>query len=159
MAKLKLYRIDGHYLSYLYGLDRRVQCNKDRPRPFLGIVLTVNEHQYYVPMESPKPNHAKMRDSIPIMKMDGGRYGILGFNNMIPVQEQALISFDIAKEPDRKYQQLLWNQLAFCNSHKIEIYDRAFRTYEAATEKGTPFFKRICCDFKLLEQEYLHYYP
>ena len=37
------------------------------------------------------------------MKLDEGRLGVMGFNNMIPVLESCLIRFDIQEVKDTKY--------------------------------------------------------
>lgn len=109
-------------------------------------------------MESPKPNHSNIKNGVHIMRIAGGKYGLLGFNNMIPAKEFFLITFDIEDEPDEAYKNLLRNQLNFCNSHKEEIQEHARKTYEGVTVKHTPFLMRVCCDFKLLEQVYVKYY-
>lgn len=158
VEKLRFYRIREGYIEYLNTKDRRVQYNKGQRRPYLGVVLEVNGHKYFVPMESPKKNHENIKPGVHIMRIDGGKYGLLGFNNMIPAKEFFLIPFDIAEEPDEHYRNLLWNQLEFCNAHRNEIYEHARKTYEGVTVKKTPFLLRICCDFQLLEREYVKYY-
>lgn len=158
MEKLKIYRIREGYIEYLHTKDSRVQFNKGERRPYLGVVLEIGGHKYFVPMESPKPNHTKLKNNVHIMRIDGGKYGLLGFNNMIPAKEFFLIEFDIAKEPNEQYRNLLWNQLRFCNEHRREIYEHARKTYEGATVKKTPFLTKVCCNFELLEREYTKYY-
>lgn len=158
LEKLRIYRIRDGYIQFLHERDRRVQYNKGERRPYLGVVLEINGHQYFVPMESPKPNHANMKNGVHLMRIEGGKYGILGFNNMVPAKSFFLVQYDINKEPDEQYRNLLWNQLSFCNKHRSEIYEHARKTYEGVTVKKTPFLLRICCDFKLLEQEYVKYY-
>lgn len=158
VEKLKIYRIREGYVKYLHEKDYRVQYNKGERRPYLGVVLHINEHKYFVPMESPKPNHAKIKGGVHIMRIDGGKYGLLGFNNMIPAKEFFLVPFDIASEEDEQYKNMLWNQLRFCNEHRAEIYEHARKTYEGVTTKKTPFLVRISCDFNLLEKEYTKYY-
>lgn len=158
MSTLRIYRVREGYIQYLHNYDYRVQYNKGEHRPYVGVVLTVGGNEYFVPMESPKPNHAKMKNNIHILKIEGGKYGLLGFNNMIPAKLHYLIDFDIAQEPDPKYRELLKNQLQWCNDHKDTIRERAEKTYKAVTEKKDPFFTRICCDFKMLESVYTKYY-
>lgn len=158
MEKLKIYRIREGYIEYLHNIDKRVQYNKGERRPYLGVVLEIGQHKYFVPMESPKPNHKNIKNNVHIMRIDGGKYGLLGFNNMVPAKDFFLVSFDIAKEPDARYRNLLWNQLNFCNAHREEIRKHARKTYEGVTVKQTPFLVKNCCDFKLLEQEYVKYY-
>ena len=95
MGKFQFYHINEHYISYLHSIDTRVQYNKGQRRPYVGIVLSINGIDYYVPLESPKPNHVNIKGGGPVMKLDDGRLGLMGFNNMIPVIPSCLIKFDI----------------------------------------------------------------
>ena len=158
MENLKIYRIDDKYIRFLRSRDEKVQDNKNRRRPYVGVVLLVGSYRYFVPMESPKPNHAKMKSGRHLMRIDGGNLGILGFNNMIPVHNSALIVFDINMESDQKYANLLRHQIAWINKHKADVLDHASKTYFAMT-KGNSFLARICCDFKKLEKACKQYNP
>ena len=129
MENLRIYRIQDKYIRYLRSRDARVQDNKNRRRPYVGVVLHINNLCYFVPMESPKPNHAKMKPGKHFIRIDGGRLGILGFNNMIPVHNSALIKFDINKETDTKYAELLRRQITWINKHKADVLDHAMKTY------------------------------
>lgn len=151
MENLKIYKIENQYIRYLSGADPKVQYNKNARRPYVGIVFSFAGLQYFVPMESPKPNHANIKSGKHILKLDGGKYGMLGFNNMIPVHKDALISFDIAQEPDQKYRALLQRQVAVCNRMKADILNRAQSTYFDVVTKKNAFLVRISCDFKKLE--------
>ena len=120
METLKLYRVSDKYIRFLKGLDSRVQDNKDRRRPYVGVVLYVGEFRYFVPMESPKPNHANVKSGRHLMKLDNGKLGLLGFNNMIPIHESALIQFNIDDEPDVKYAEVLRRQVAVIKRNKAD---------------------------------------
>ena len=61
MGKFQFYHINEHYISYLHSIDTRVQYNKGQRRPYVGIVLSINGIDYYVPLESPKPNHVNIK--------------------------------------------------------------------------------------------------
>ncbi|MGM9615681.1 MAG: type III toxin-antitoxin system ToxN/AbiQ family toxin [Oscillospiraceae bacterium] len=159
MENLKLYRISDHYIRFLKSRDSRVQDNKNRRRPYVGVVLYVGEYKYFVPMESPKPNHANIKPSRHIMKLDGGRLGLLGFNNMIPVHEDAIILFDINAEPDAKYADLLRRQVTFINRNKADVMSHATKTYYNAVKGNNNFLQQICCDFKKLETACTQYNP
>lgn len=159
MENLRLYRIDDKYIRYLKGSDNRVQNNKDKRRPYVGVVLIVSDYRYFVPMESPKPNHANIKTGRHIMKLDDGRLGLLGFNNMIPVHDSALISFDIDQEEDKRYAELLRRQISYINRRKADILDSASKTYFKATKGNNEFLSKICCDFKKLERACKHYNP
>ena len=60
MGKFQFYHINEHYISYLHSIDTRVQYNKGQRRPYVGIVLSINGIDYYVPLESPKPNTGRI---------------------------------------------------------------------------------------------------
>ena len=152
MESLRIYRVSDKYISFLHSRDYRVQYNKCASRPYIGVVLRVGEFKYFVPMESPKPNHANIKAGAHILKMDKGRLGILGFNNMIPVREDVLISFSIDDEPDADYALLLRKQISFCNRSKTDILSKASRTYYEVVNDENKFLKKICCDFRKLEK-------
>lgn len=135
----------------MHGKDSRVQYNKGVRRPYVGVVFNFAGFQYFVPMESPKPNHANIKAGKHIIKLDGGKYGMLGFNNMIPVHKDALIEFDIDAEADPKYRELLKRQASLCNRIKADILNHAQMTYFDVVKNQNKFLVRISCDFKKLE--------
>ena len=159
MENLRIYRIDDRYIRFLKSRDSRVQDNKNRRRPYVGVVLHVGEFRYFVPMESPKPNHAKIKPGKHIIKLEHGNLGLLGFNNMVPVNDSALIEFDIQAEPDEKYRNLMLHQVAICNKMKADIYSRASRTYYDVVNKKNKFLVNISCDFRKLEKACKQYRP
>lgn len=151
MEALKIYRIDDRYVRFLRSRDHRVQDNKDRRRPYVGVVLYVGSYRYFVPMESPKPNHVNIKPGHHIMKLEGGSLGLLGFNNMVPVPDAALVEFDIAAEPNAEYADLLRRQIYSINRSRSDVLDHAAKTYYQAVNGKNSFYLRICCDFKKLE--------
>ena len=159
MEQLRIYRISDKYVNFLSKVDPKVQHNKNKRRPYVGIVLYVGEYRYFVPMESPKPNHANIKSGRHIMRLDGGSLGLLGFNNMIPVPDNALIVFDIDSEPDRAYADLLRRQAAFINKNKADVLSRASATYYKAIKGNNDFLNNICCNFKELERASTRYNP
>ena len=56
--KLNLYSVSDKYIKYLSQFDNKIYDNKEEKRiherKYIGIVLTVNEYNYYIPMSSPK---------------------------------------------------------------------------------------------------------
>lgn len=159
MESLKLYRVSDKYVRFLKSRDSRVQDNKNRRRPYVGIVLFVGDFRYFVPMESPKPNHENIKPGRHIMKLDSGKLGLLGFNNMIPVPEAAIIPFDIDVESDSKYAELLRRQASYINRHKADVLNHASQTYYSAVNTRNKFLLKICCDFKKLESACKQYRP
>ncbi len=151
MGKFRLYHIQDEYIEFLHKIDRRVQFNKSERRPYVGVVLEIGGIQYYVPLESPKPNHVNIKSGGPVLKLDEGRLGIMGFNNMIPVDRHSLVEFDIQKETDERYRRLLNKQLACCEKSKDVIFARAASTYNKQVAGKIPLYRKVCCDFKKLE--------
>lgn len=158
MNKIRFYRIDLDYVKYLWSFDNRVQYNKNaddsynRKRPYIGIVFEINNYKYFAPLEHPRLSHINIKNNVHIMKIKDGKYGLIAFNNMIPVRPESLISFEFSEE-DEHYQSILKNQFIFCDRHKKEILLKAKLTYEKVTMQHQKFFKKVCCDFKLLEEK------
>ena len=148
---LRIYRISDHYIRFLNSWDSKVQYNKCAHRPYVGVVFSFGGYKYFVPMESPKPNHANIKAGKHIIKLDGGKYGILGFNNMVPVHKDALIEFDIGAETDEKYRELLKRQASLCNRMKADILNHAQMTYFDVVNNKNKFLVGISCDFRKLE--------
>lgn len=159
MESLRLYRINSKYISYLRGTDKKVQLNKNAKRPYVGIVLYVGEFRYFAPLESPKYNHKKIKSGKHLLKIDSGNLGLIGFNNMIPIHDSALIEFDINSEPDIKYAELLKRQVTWINRNKATVYDHANKTYYAVVNNTNKFLVSISCNFKKLENACKGYIP
>lgn len=62
--KLNLYSVSDKYIKYLREFDDKIYDNKEEirthERKYLGVVLTVNEFNYYIPMSSPKKSVKNM---------------------------------------------------------------------------------------------------
>lgn len=159
METLRIYHVSDHYIKFLHGSDTKVPYNKGMRRPYVGIVFSFAGYKYFVPMESPKPNHANIKNGKHILKLDGGRYGLLGFNNMIPVHKDALIEINIDAEPDRKYRELLKHQVSLCNRMKADILDHAQNTYFDVVGNKNKFLVSISCNFRKLEKACKAYDP
>ena len=151
MDRLRIYRVSDHYIRFISKWDSKVQYNKNTCRPYIGVVFSFGGFKYFVPMESPKPNHVNIKPGKHIMKLDNGRYGLLGFNNMIPVHKDALIEFDIDAEKDEKYRELLRRQATQCNRMKADILNHAQMTYFDVVNNKNKFLVSISCNFKKLE--------
>ncbi len=159
MQTLRIYRIEEKYVRYLHSRDAKVQYNKDAKRPYVGVVFDFAGFQYFVPMESPKPNHDNIKSGKHIMRLAGGEYGLLGFNNMIPVPRIALIEYDIRTEMDVQYRALMMRQAAIINRKKADILDHAQRTYFDVVSGKNKFLIANSCDFKALERACRTYNP
>ena len=151
MDNLRIYRISDHYIRFMNSRDPKVQYNKGARRPYVGVVFSFGGFKYFVPMESPKQNHVNIKPGKHILRLDNGKYGLLGFNNMLPVHKDALIELNIDAEPDPKYRELLKRQAALCNRMKADILNHAQLTYFDVVSGKNKFLIGISCDFKALE--------
>ncbi|MCL2427143.1 MAG: type III toxin-antitoxin system ToxN/AbiQ family toxin [Oscillospiraceae bacterium] len=94
---LSLYKPNIEYCEYLRTHDPRIAKVSDdkKRRPFIGVLLIVNEMHYLAPMTTPKPKHKKMKNQIDFLKINGGEYGAINFNNMMPVSEPFFDKIDL----------------------------------------------------------------
>lgn len=162
MKYFELYYVDIKYIKYLYKFDNKVQYNPNLAddytarRPYLGIVLKINDINYFVPLEHPRKSHQKIKNNIHIFKIHKGKYGVLGLNNMIPIPLDVVTRVNI-NEQSTAYKQILISQYRFCNKHSDIILKKAKSTYEQYINGKNKFLKTICCDFKKLEEKLKEY--
>lgn len=159
------YMVDADYCDFLRKSDPCVPYTMDRKaiRPFVGIVFCVNDIHYYAPLTSPKPKHLHMKSQIDFLKIKGGEWGAINFNNMIPVHPCSLTKVEIRlldtdSPSDRAYKNLLSNQLSWCNSHRESILKQAEKLYRLIVDgKAWENLASRCCDFSLDEALYAAY--
>ena len=154
---MRLYRIKDDYIRYLRGYDRRVTERKEESRPLVGILIAAEEKQYFIPVSAPRPKYQKMKNGKDFRKIDGGQYGAINFNNMIPVCGQVLMEFDFADEAEEKYRNLLQNQYKAIKADWSVIEKTALQlrkliqTENNALSEYDRKIKERCCNLELLE--------
>ncbi len=154
--RIGFYTIDTDYCDYLRKFDSKVPYTEPKQtRPFIGILLTVNENTYYAPLSSPKPKHLKMKDQIDFIKINSGKWGAINLNNMIPVHHSLATKVD-PNHLQRTYNiqvygNLLQNQLTWCNLNKSLIISKAEKLYYSVINNKCKIAQR-CCDFSCLNK-------
>lgn len=155
---MKMYRIKDDYITYLRTKEDRVLCNKEERRPYVGVILEVNNLTYYVPLSSPKPKHKTMKNSKDFHKIGGGVYGAINFNKIIPVPKECIIEFDFNNEDDSSYKSLLQNQYkvictmdSIIKNKAVGIY-KLFHTPDEDLTSSDLRIKQRCVNFDLLEE-------
>ena len=85
MMNLKFFCVDKGYCDFLRQTDPCVPYVHDEKntRPFVGVLLSVNEIDYFAPLSSPKPKNKRMKNQIDFLKINGGDWGAINFKNMI----------------------------------------------------------------------------
>lgn len=153
--RLDLYTINNHYGNFLHGRDTKspdVSGRKAR-RPFIGVMIIVNDKEYIVPLTSPKEKHQRMKNTIDFMKIDSGKLGAINFNNMVPVDRSLCERIIIQHESNPQYKELLNNQYNWIKQNQDAINKKAQNLYNKYIEDRLPDdIKSRCVDFPRLEK-------
>lgn len=164
IRNFKIVKIDYKYCDYLRQFDNKVSYNAGSKelRPFIGILFLVDKYEYFAPLSSPKLKHIHMKNNLDIVKIDGGRYGVVNFNNMIPVTSKNYELFDLKKTPKDTYelkrQNLLKSQLLWLNKNIKSVKAKAINLYEKyKNNRLNEKIKSRCCNFLLLEEKCKEY--
>ena len=159
---MRLYNIKDSYIDHLRKFDHRVCINKNATRPYVGVVYTINNIKYYLPLTSPKEKYAKLKNTKDFHKIAGGTYGAVNLNNMIPVLDTALIEININNHPNAQYRNLLRNQFSQLINMKELLHRKAETLYKLCTttanvSENDSKIKSRCCNFVLLEEKMQEY--
>ena len=164
MEELLFYTIDKDYIKYLSKFEKHISYNKDEighSRPYIGIVLKINEYNYFVPLYSYKEHYERYKNNPSfffIYSRKEETLAIIKFSAMIPVPKNLnvikLLEYD---KQDKKYKDLISAEYRYVNSNKQQIYKRANKMYISVTKHKNNFLKTIACNFELLEQKCLEY--
>lgn len=164
MKELLFYTIDNNYIKYLSKFEKHISYNKDEighSRPYLGIILKIEEYEYFVPLYSYKEHYQKYKNNPSFFFVYDRKkkpLAIIKFSAMIPVLKNInVINLLNYNEQDEKYKSLIAAEYRYINSNKEEIYKRANKMYIAVVKHKNNFLKTIACNFKLLEKKCLEY--
>lgn len=166
IKKLNFYIIEDKYIEFLGKFDKHIAYNKNERRPYIGIVLIIEDNYYFAPLFSPKQKHKKYKNNLTFFKIldrkNNNDLGIIRFSDMIPVPEECVSLLD-TKNKSYGYKRLLSEQYSYINrpDNRKKILDKAEKIYKIVTEnkkgKMTKFYKDLSCDFKLLEEKCSEY--
>ena len=164
IRNFKIVKVDYKYCDYLRQFDSKVSYNArtKEMRPFIGILFVVNGCEYFAPLSSPKVKHINMKNNVDVVKIENGNYGVVNFNNMIPVTSNNYELFDLKTKPkdtyELKWQNLLKAQLLWLNKNIKVVKGKAFKLYEMYKNNKLPErIKTRCCNFLLLEEKCREY--
>ncbi len=153
--KLKLYEINTNYISYLRTYEPHLFFNKEESklnyRKYIGIVLEINDFQYFAPLSSFKDKHKKMKEKVDFIKLKD--YAVINLNNMFPVPQSEYKYVDVSKEKNLQYRVLLMAEYRVVQVLQKRIIKNAEIVYKHKILNGnnTSLSKR-CNDFKVLEK-------
>jgi len=136
IRNFKIVKVDYKYCDYLRMFDSKVSYNSSSKelRPFVGILFIVNGCEYFAPLSSPKIKHIHMKNNVDVVKIDNGNYGVVNFNNMIPVTSNNYELIDLNAAPkntnELKMYNLLKTQLLWLNRNNKDVKGKAIKLYE-----------------------------
>ena len=166
LGKLNFYIIDDNYIKYLSQFDKHIAYNKNEKRPYIGVVLIVENHYYFAPLFSPKQKHKTYKDNLTFFKIINEKtkndLEIIRFSDMILVPQESVYLLDIQNK-SYGYKRLLSEQYSYINKpdSKQKIIDKAEKIYNIVTNdkknKLSKFYKDLSCNFKLLEEKCIEY--
>ncbi len=168
--ELRIVSISDGYIEFLREhcpvvLDNKYETRK-HTRKYVGIVLTVNSMNYYVPLSSPKDydylpdgtiRKSNMFFSRIVLNVGGGEmklYGKLMYKNMIPVPDSAIIEYDLDNEVDEKYKAIVENEKVWMTLRVGEILqsvNRIYRFRKDLRNSNDPRIEKIV-DFDVVEK-------
>jgi len=169
------YNIDLPYLKYLHDIDSEVRYSVEKAydrKPFLGIIVMINSYNYFIPLTSSKPKHARWKvvgkdyflicetirpgeqrpnDIIKTLSSCLLRIlAVLDVKKMIPVPNELYRQIDFTQVQDPHYQGLLWKEFRSCRKMEKEILEKAEAVYRE--QKATGIIHPMFCNFSILEK-------
>ena len=167
---MRLYSISDDYINYLRKKFPRVYSNKEdrrvHTRKYLGVVIVIDAHKYYIPLSSPKEKHDYIiidgkktirKDSLIVMRIVSGTgenrelKGTLQIGTMIPVPDAEIELYDVDNEPDRAYKDLM--NVIYIRKHEKAIIRNAKILYSKRKAGEENRVVQNCLDFIAIEAE------
>lgn len=168
---LSFYKINETYIEPLQIIDSdvRISTGEKRTRPYVGVVLTIQDRLFFAPLSSPakfpntlnsndlkiakakKSNIEKRRLSIKVINNKHVHLCNVIIGKIIPVPSSQiseisindLLSSTISSE--RKYGDLLQKEYYAINAMKDTIYDKALRFYTKSITNTLPKHNKTHC--------------
>jgi len=169
--KLKWYVANKEYITYLKKFDDKVE-NIDydtKLKSYIGILITINDFNYYVPISSTKEKHYNIKEGMDFIKIihNDKIIGVLNLNNMVPISDdnvkvlkykdiEEYRNFNDDKEK-KLYISFLSFELDLINDKLEKIKKNALKLYNEKTTHPNSNVSKRCCNFKLLEEKCLTY--
>lgn len=165
--------VDKNYISYLLQFDKNVGFVDygEKLKLHLGILLSFNSFDYYVPISSAKPKHQKMSNSLDFHKIqdleNGYLYAVININNMIPVPASCVKQLKynnisefrsfVSEKEKTDYIYLLQKEKRIIDSCSMVLKSKAEKLYKKIEQLPNSSLARRCCNFKLLEFKSIEY--
>lgn len=154
MDNIKFYEVSEDYVDYLIPhaphLFRNKKQGQQNSRKYIGVVLHINNMNYFAPLSSFKSKHYKMNETLDFIKIKN--YAVINLNNMFPVPDGYYFYVDISKEHNQKYKSLLLAEYRYIKSIQNKIRKNALTLYNLKMKGEKSNLTNRCNDFLLLEE-------
>lgn len=161
-TRLRFYTITDRYVKFLREIDSKVQLNYPQPliKPYVGVLLEINGHQYFAPMSSYKPHKYDKVNNNTIHKVivpedRQPKKSVIHLNNMIPIIQSEIEPVDFNQLED-KYKNLFRKEYRVVTRDQERIKEKALKLYNDVMA-GSEFYCKHSCDFAKLESEYMKF--
>ena len=155
MKNIEFYEVNNAYIDYLLPYATHLFHNKKpgqhNERKYIGVVLHINDNDYFAPLSSYKSKHDAMKEKLDFLKIK--KYAVINLNNMFPVPESEYSYVKIGEEKNDKYRSLLQAEYRYIKSIQGKIRKNTLEVYKHKIKNGdsTGLAKR-CNDFIELER-------
>ena len=151
--QLYFYEVSADYISYLLKFDSKVpridySKTSQHDKFMCGIVLSVNEHDYFAPISS---FVTQQRTNMVIKNEKGKPISSIRLSFMIPIPPNVTTVKNIKNEPSPEYRRLLNLELQFCRKNANAIRRMAKHIHNSVVNGKDPIMIKNCCDFIKLE--------
>lgn len=154
MDNIKFYQVSSTYVDYLVPYAPHLFHNKQKgqqnERKYIGVVLHINDMDYFAPLSSFKEKHGRMSEGLDFIKIKN--YAVINLNNMFPVPKGCYTYVDISKERDMKYQTLLLAEYRYIKSIQETLRKNAAILYRLKVKGEISALTKRCNDFLMLEE-------
>lgn len=155
--KLKMYDISEKYRNHLSQYDNKISLKENRK--FYGILVSNGQMDYYIPFTSKINKKTNSKLTINIKNTNKKIIAKLLLNNMIPVniEDAYIVNID-----NSKYKTYYMNEIRYLHNKKVkeEIIRKINYIFYVLNNKkhyDYEFFKKVCCNFKMLEEKCIEY--
>ena len=167
---MKIYDINEEYLDFLRKVEDKIMLSKNNYKSnkkfAVGIVLKIDEINYYAPLSSIKSyqltadelslNKQYKQRCFPVIVRKNKKDTIVSsirLDFMFPVPENLLQELNFDEIEDEKYRTFIRLEYQYITGKEEEILKKAEDLYEKAIIP-THFLHKKCCNFKMLEVKY-----
>lgn len=98
LKELLFYTVSRDYIKYLSNFESHVSYNKDElghTKPYLGIVLKIENYEYFAPLYSYKEHYRKYKNNPSFFFVYNNQkvpLAIIKFSAMIPIPKQMSVT-------------------------------------------------------------------